>query len=103
MVVGSSYAISMIFPRLSREGTAAGRQMSKDFGWYVPFRSVTGGARQHIHADMVISCVARSHQDHDCDVRASLSGACMPLLESLGCMSFCVYTKNWLDILFFIP
>ena len=29
--------------------------------------------RQHIHADMVISCVARSHQDHDSDVCVSLS------------------------------
>ena len=53
------------------------------------------GARQHIHAHIVISCVARSHQDHDCDVHVSFSDACMPLMGSLGPMTFCAYMENW--------
>ena len=49
------------------------------------------------NADMVISCVTRSHQDYDCDVRVSLSSACMPLMGSLGPMTFfvCTHRTGW--------
>ena len=41
---------------------------------------------------MVMNYLARSHKDHDCYVRVSLSGACMPLMGSLGPMTFlCVH------------